>query len=495
MPHSGTYQDWDPDTLRALYNTVELTNGEFMKMGKSTQCVHCHQAASAPDIISSTTITAGWGPHNSPQTDLLTGSGGFFVDFVRDANVHQGDTISGGCFDCHYGTTEEVTGQGYEFGEHTFRLQRIIGNDTTYFVDNCDGSGCHDGTTADVVTNFYDFEIIDSIEVKTDSLETLLKSAAILDGADPEGLTLHADTTIKAEEARILYNYLLIRNDGTEGVHNPHYTSDLLDSSLFRWDSIPRADFYFTQFDSCVPVTIDITDTSSGSISDYTWDFGDGTITFDSGSTSHEYTVPGYYYVNLEVSGTGGVDSAVSGEVAIYDVPIAAFTTTGTLYIDTNIVEPDTTYVTDSVVVDFTDATAEGATGWLWDFGDGGTDTQKNPTYTYNSPDSTYDVSLTVTNPCGTDDTTITIYTYVPTADFVSNDSTVAAGVPVTFTDQSIGALTWDWNFGDDETSTEQNPTHSYSTAGSYTVSLVVTNTFGTDTLSVTDMITVSSSR
>ncbi|MFZ5979985.1 MAG: PKD domain-containing protein, partial [Candidatus Zixiibacteriota bacterium] len=391
------------------------------------------------------------------------------------------------------GKIGEVTGQGYEFGEHTFRLQRIIGSDTTFFVDNCEGAGCHDGTTAPEVTSFYTFDKIDSIRYKTDSLETLLKSANILDNSDPDGLKLRTDTTIKAEEARILYNYLLLRHDGTEGVHNPLFVSNLLDSTLIRWDSIPRADFYLEQLDFCLPVTIDITDTSTGSITDYLWNFGDGTTSTDYGSTSHEYTEPGYYQILLVISGTGGEDSAYSGQIAIYDVPVANFTSTGTLYIDTIIVEPDTTYVTDSVLVSFSDATAGGATVWSWTFGDGGTSLVSDPTYLYENPDSTYNVTLTATNPCGTDDTTVTIYTYLPTADFVMSDDTVGVEVSVVFTDQSIGALTWEWDFGDSETSNEQNPTHSYSETGSYPVNLTVTNTFGSDVF--TDTVFVIGSR
>lgn len=483
MPHTGTYQDWDPDTLRALYSTVELTNGAYLKMGKSTQCVHCHQAKSAPDIISSTAIEAGWGTHYSPQTDVLSGTGGFFVDFNSDDNDHMGDTVTGGCFDCHYGNTDEVTGQGYEFGEHSFRLQRIEGSDTTYFVDNCKGSGCHDGSSAADITGFYDFELIDSIRSKTGQLETVLKDADILDDTDPDGLTLRADTTIKPEEARILYNYLMVRHDGTEGVHNPLFVSEILDSSLTRWDSIPRADFYFTQTVFCVPVTIDITDTSSGSISEYSWNFGDGTITSDFGSTSHIYTDPGNYQIMLVVSGTGGQDTAVSGTVPVYDVPVANFTSAGTIH--------KTGETVDSVAVDFSNASYGGATSYSWNFGDGGVDISENPHYSYETPDPTYAVTLSITNPCGTDDTTITIYTYEPTADFESNVTTVAVGTPVYFTDLSTGAMTWEWDFGDSETSTEQNPSHSYETAGSYTVSLVVTNTVGTDTLEVADMITV----
>ena len=68
-----------------------------------------------------------------------------------------------------------------------------------------------------------------------------------------------------------------------------------------------------------------------------------------------------------------------------------------------------------------------------------------------------------------------------PTAYFTVDDSTPAVGQTVTFTDASVHTPTsWSWNFGDGSTSTLQNPTHAYSVAGWYSVTLVVRNAYGT---------------
>jgi PKD repeat protein len=81
-----------------------------------------------------------------------------------------------------------------------------------------------------------------------------------------------------------------------------------------------------------------------------------------------------------------------------------------------------------------------------------------------------------------------------PVAAFTASATSVATGVSVTFTDQSSNAPTsWTWNFGDGTTSTVQNPVKSYTTTGTYTVSLTVTNASGTNTLSKTNYITVTS--
>lgn len=69
----------------------------------------------------------------------------------------------------------------------------------------------------------------------------------------------------------------------------------------------------------------------------------------------------------------------------------------------------------------------------------------------------------------------------LPVANFTSNVTQGPAPLTVKFTDLSKNATTWNWNFGDKANSTEQNPMHSYSTAGNYTVNLTVSNTNGTD--------------
>ena len=70
-----------------------------------------------------------------------------------------------------------------------------------------------------------------------------------------------------------------------------------------------------------------------------------------------------------------------------------------------------------------------------------------------------------------------------PVADFISDDQTVAPAAEVEFTDQSTNAPTsWLWDFGDGETSTEQNPTHAYAEEGSYTVVMTATNARGSHT-------------
>ncbi len=149
--------------------------------------------------------------------------------------------------------------------------------------------------------------------------------------------------------------------------------------------------------------------------------------------------------------------------------------------------------------VNFTDLSTNNPTSWSWNFGDGvGTSTQQNPSYTYDSP-GTYTVSLMATNAYGSDTETKIDYIDVqieaqdpPVANFSGSPTTGYEPLNVDFTDLSTNTpTTWYWTFGDGGTSTQQNPDYTYTTAGNYTVSLIATNAYGSDTETKLDYITV----
>ena len=136
-------------------------------------------------------------------------------------------------------------------------------------------------------------------------------------------------------------------------------------------------------------------------------------------------------------------------------------------------------------VVTFTDLSKGGVASWSWDFGDGVTSTLKNPTHVYCSGGS-YNVTLTATNSIGSDSVTkvVTVRTAPPLADFTFAPSFPAPGQTVTFTDKTIACnLSWSWSFGDGATSTLQNPTHAYTKAGTYSITLTATNSLGSSSI------------
>jgi len=150
------------------------------------------------------------------------------------------------------------------------------------------------------------------------------------------------------------------------------------------------------------------------------------------------------------------------------------------------------------LTVQFMDISTGNITSWSWDFGDGGTSTQRDPSHEYQDAGS-YTVSLTATGPGGSDTETKTNYIAVtaplpPTAAFSGSPTSGEAPLAVQFTDNSTGSISgWSWTFGDGGGSTEQNPSHEYQNVGSYTVSLTVTGLGGSDTETKTNYIDVIS--
>ena len=77
--------------------------------------------------------------------------------------------------------------------------------------------------------------------------------------------------------------------------------------------------------------------------------------------------------------------------------------------------------------------------------------------------------------------------------DFVANLTKVCLGDTITFTDSTTNNPTsWNWDFGDGNSSTAQNPTHVYATAGTYDVKLVVTNAYTSDSIFKTGYIMIN---
>lgn len=150
--------------------------------------------------------------------------------------------------------------------------------------------------------------------------------------------------------------------------------------------------------------------------------------------------------------------------------------------------------------VQFTDQSLGTVSSWAWDFGDGNNSTTQNPSHQYSSAGD-YTVTLMVTGPAGNDSETKINYIHVdpfvpaPVAEFSATPLSGDAALNVQFSDLSTGAISgWFWEFGDGDSSLAQNPSHTYSSAGNYTVSLTVTGPGGSDSETKVDYIQVTAS-
>jgi PKD repeat protein len=138
-----------------------------------------------------------------------------------------------------------------------------------------------------------------------------------------------------------------------------------------------------------------------------------------------------------------------------------------------------------TLTTQFFDTSVGVATTWSWSFpgGDPTTSTDREPVVTYSAP-GTYEVSLEVFNAAGNDSVTKTDYIVVNDQTPTPNFDFVTSWNAVSFTNTSTGGLEYFWDFGDGNSSTEENPFHQYDELQDYTVTLSVTNGCGTETFS-----------
>lgn len=226
----------------------------------------------------------------------------------------------------------------------------------------------------------------------------------------------------------------------------------------------PIVDFSFLPDSLCINTPFTFINESVGPISS-TWDFGDGTSS-NLSDPIHQYSATGFYQVTLTgTSLINGCTSTVSQTVHVNVNPVAQFVAT-----PLSGCVPLTVQLTNQ---------STNAQYYSWDFADGNTSSQLNPTHTFTAV-GTYTIELIVENMNGCSDTmvqNIVVHT-LPVAAFTSIYN---CGTPVTmdFTNQSTGANNYTWDFGNGQTSTLTNPTVDYPVPGTYTVSLIVSNQYG----------------
>ena len=231
---------------------------------------------------------------------------------------------------------------------------------------------------------------------------------------------------------------------------------------------LPEANF--TVSNECANTAINLQNTSTsawGSISSFDWSFGDG----NSASVqqpNHQFAAAGTYTVQLTATTVNGCENTFSRPVTIFPNPVAAFTgnnvCAGTPISFTN----NSTVASGSIYSNY------------WTFDANGSSSDIHPTNTFTT-DGTYTITLVTTTTMGCRDTAIGSVTIhpIPMAAISSQDGCLNSTTQ--FTDNSTvnsGNITgWNWNFGDNTTSTTSAPTHTFAMPGTYPVTLdIVTN-------------------
>ncbi len=249
-------------------------------------------------------------------------------------------------------------------------------------------------------------------------------------------------------------------------------------------DRPPTASFTVTGNNTAAGKTVAFDASGSsdpdGMITAYAWTFGDG----NSGigvTTTHVYASPGSFTVTLTVtdnSGSTGTKSVKVVAIAGPKPPVASFTVTGNNTLTSSTVSFNATLSTDP---------SGTITSYAWNFGDGATGTGKTTTHSYTSA-GTYSVALSVTDSVtglsGTKTAKVGVVDRPPTASFTVSGNNTNYGSLVHFnaaaSSDPDGTITsYAWNFGDGATGTGVITTHKYTNAGTFTVTLTVTDNSG----------------
>ncbi|RQO30540.1 hypothetical protein DBR32_13330 [Taibaiella sp. KBW10] len=241
-----------------------------------------------------------------------------------------------------------------------------------------------------------------------------------------------------------------------------------------RNDTI-NANFTYTIQDSCFNPKVQFTNTSTGvnggpiSGATFIWDFGDGTTFTGINPPLHTYATVSNFTVKLKMTLAGACNTPDS---------VLKTINFSNLYVNADNIPAATACV--NTAIDFPLGSSN-ATSYLWDFGDGTQATTSPVSHTFTTA-GTYTIRLVVSNPntCNKTDTSFTTVTVnpSPTAAFTFSPLVGEPNQPFFFTNQSSGASSYLWNFGDSRTSTETNPSHEYNRTGTYTVCLTATNDF-----------------
>ncbi len=216
----------------------------------------------------------------------------------------------------------------------------------------------------------------------------------------------------------------------------------------------------------CNEVTATFLDETAGDVVIYAWDFGDGNTSILENPV-HVYNTPGCHTPSLMVTTSAGCEVTYTASDCIE--------VQGDIELSYTSTEPNS--CTAPFTVDFsTDYTGDIS----WDFGGQGTSIDPNPSFTFTEL-GTYPITLSATlaNGCVQTVTTTTVDISSETPQFNADIQEGCAPLAVNFTDVSTllsgNVVDYLWDFGDGNTSTEENPTHIYTLPGAYNVSLQVT--------------------
>lgn len=377
--------------------------------------------------------------------------------------------------------------------------------DTWFWWNNQPGFNIHGGLAADQSVGF------DAHGMTNDPAFVSLAYGSSVNSVQND-YHLQSSSTVIGAGANLSSLNLPGLNADKDGNPRPSLGSWDMGAYEYNTNSVPPsrpvAAFSAAPTIGTVPLTVTFTDTSTSSITNRLWHFGDGTWTNTLSTTMvHQYTTAGTNSVRLNVYGPGGgsvdlqtkliVVSATGGDTNGVSAPVASFGAT-----PTNGTAP--------LTVTFTDLSTGTITNRVWQFGDGNVTNTTATTVIYQYTGAGTDtVQLVVSGPGGSSTNVQANLVTVsstggdtnsvppPVAAFSAAPTNGTAPLMVTFTDTSTGSITNRlWYFGDGSSINTSSTTvvHQYTTAGTNSVQLVVSGPGGTSVDVQGNLVVVKSS-
>lgn len=237
-------------------------------------------------------------------------------------------------------------------------------------------------------------------------------------------------------------------------VYNSVYEDTIKYVDTIYIHTLPVANFLSTINGNVVTFTNTTNDGDT-----YNWDFGDGATSTDT-NTVHTYLNGGDYDVRLIAINDCGNDTIIK-QIQLTLEAHADF-------------KVDTTKGCAPFSAVFHSLSNTDSIKWVFEGGMPATSTELNPVVNYNSP-GLYDVTMYATNSLGKDTLIRNDYIEVLAQPTGAYEYTVS-GYDVDFTQSTNNVTSFDWNFGDGTTSTDENPSHTYADDGTYTVNFTYSN-------------------
>ncbi len=227
----------NPTNILALHMSGDVTlpaYGDVVSAGVSAACMSCHNGRreNPPEYI----LGSRRGPHHGPQADMLSGTGALDFGTTLGSSMHTVVTTKG-CVECHMAADPIAQDFGQDqVGEHTFKMHWDGGtpenpNDDVYNVASC--QGCHAGLDTFNILAKGDYDGDGEVEGVQTEVAGLLEAVAAELPQDEDGeVSIPSDLELTTPEQRMAnFNYVMVLEDGSLGIHNTVYAVQMLRES------------------------------------------------------------------------------------------------------------------------------------------------------------------------------------------------------------------------------------------------------------------------